>query len=476
MQAFPALYIDGSFCTAAGGAEGDIFNPATGEVIGRLPHAKQEDMDRALETTQKGFDKWRKMTAHERAGIMRRAAQLIRERLDLLAEAMTREQGKPLAEARMEVMLAPEHIEWCAEEGKRAYGRVIPSRTPAVRQQTIREPVGPVAAFAPWNFPINQSIRKIAGALAAGCSIIIKGPEESPTCVVEMVRCFHDAGLPAGVLNLLFGVPAEISAYLIPSPIIRKISFTGSVSVGKHLAALAGQHMKRSTMELGGHAPVLVFDDSDIDLAAKVTAANKFRNAGQVCVAPTRFYVHDRVFDPFVSRFQEITETLKVGNGMEQGTQMGPLAASRRVGAMETFVSDAVERGARLAVGGNRIGNQGNFFAPTVLTDVPDDAMIMTEEPFGPLAPIVRFSDRDEVIQRANSLPFGLAAYVFTRSLNTANVAMEELGSGMVSLNGAPLNSPETPFGGVKDSGYGSEGGIEGLDAYLTTKFFAQTV
>jgi len=476
MQAIPALYIDGSFCMSASGAAGDIFNPATGEVIGRLPHARQEDMDRALEAAQRGFETWRKMTAHERAGIMRRAAQLIRERAELMAEAMTREQGKPLAEARMEVMLAPEHIEWCAEEGKRTYGRVIPSRTPGVRQQTFREPVGPVAAFAPWNFPINQSIRKIASALAAGCSIIIKAPEEAPTCVVEMVRCFHDAGLPAGVLNLLFGVPAEISAYLIPSPIIRKISFTGSVSVGKHLAALAGQHMKRSTMELGGHAPVLVFDDSDIDLAAKVTAASKFRNAGQVCVAPTRFYVHDRFFDRFVSRFQEITEKLKVGNGMEQDTQMGPLAASRRVSAMETFVSDAVQRGAKVVTGGSRIGNQGNFFAPTILIDVPDDALIMNEEPFGPIAPIVRFSDREDVIRRANSLPFGLAAYVFTKSLNTANVVVEGLESGMVSLNGAPLNSPETPFGGVKDSGYGSEGGTEGLDAYLTTKFFAQVV
>lgn len=473
MQDQLSLYIDGAFCQGATGATGDVFNPATGKVIGRLPHAKKEDMDRTLEAAQRGFETWRKMTAHERARIMRKAADLIRDRVEFIAEALTREQGKPLAEARMEVLLAPEHIEWCAEEGRRIYGRVIPSRTPGVRQMALREPVGPVAAFAPWNFPINQSIRKIASALAAGCSIIIKAPEEAPSCCVEMVRCFHDAGLPAGVLNLLFGAPAEISSYLIASPVIRKISFTGSVPVGKHLASLAGQYMKRSTMELGGHSPVLVFDDSDVETAAKVTAAAKFRNAGQVCVSPTRFYVHDRVYDSFVSRFTEIARNLKVGDGMDPASQMGPLAASRRVDVMDSFVADAVQRGARVETGGKRIGNQGYFFLPTVLTEVSDDARMMTEEPFGPVAPIVRFDDRDEVIKRANSLPFGLAAYFFTKSLETANAVLEGLEAGLVSLNGAPLNSPETPFGGVKDSGYGSEGGSEGLDAYVTTKFFA---
>lgn len=472
----PALYIDGAFCEGASGAVGDIFNPATGQVIGKVPHAKIEDMDRALAAAQRGFDVWRKVTAHERALVMRKAADLLRERVDMIAEAMTREQGKPLVEARMEVLLAPEHIDWCAEEGRRLYGRVIPSRNPGVQQIVLREPVGPVAAFAPWNFPINQSIRKIASALAAGCSIIIKSPEEAPSCCVEMVRCFHDAGLPAGVLNLLFGVPAEISSYLIASPIIRKVSFTGSVPVGKHLASLAGQYMKRSTMELGGHAPVLVFDDSDLELAVKVTAAGKFRNAGQVCVAPTRFFVQDGVYDSFVSQFAEIAKTLKVGGGMDPTSQMGPLAASRRLDAMDSFVEDAKQGGATIVTGGQRIGNEGYFFQPTVLTDVADDSLVMTEESFGPIAPIVRFSDRDEIIKRANSLPFGLAAYVFTKSLDTANAALEGLDVGMVSLNGAPLNAPETPFGGVKDSGYGSEGGTEGLDAYVTTKLFAQAI
>src|SRR5690606_8439154 len=366
----------------------------------------------------------------------------MRERVDLIAETMTREQGKPLAEARMEVLLAPEHIEWCAEEGRRVYGRVIPSRTKGVRQMTLREPVGPVAAFAPWNFPINQSIRKIASALAAGCSIIIKAPEEAPSCCIEMVRCFHDAGLPAGALNLLFGVPAEISSYLIASPIIRKISFTGSVPVGKHLASLAGQHMKRSTMELGGHSPVLVFEDSDVEAAARVTAAAKFRNAGQVCVAPTRFYVQERVFDSFVSRFTEIAKNITVGDGMDPATQMGPLAASRRVDAMDAFVADAVQRGAKVQSGGDRIGNQGYFFQPSVLTDVPDDARMVTEEPFGPVAPIVPVADRDEAIKRANSLPFGLAAYFFTGSRETAEAVLDGIEAGLVSLNGAPLNSP----------------------------------
>lgn len=467
------LYIDGAFCKGSGGA-GDVFNPATGHVIGQLSHAGRDDMDRALSAAQRGFEQWRKTSANERAGIMRKAADLIRQRVDPIAEALTREQGKPLAESRMEVLLAPEHIEWCAEEGRRLYGRVVPSRMPGIRQIVLREPVGPVAAFAPWNFPINQSIRKIASALAAGCSIVIKCPEEAPSSCIEMVRCFHDAGLPAGVLNLLFGVPADISSYLIASPVIRKVSFTGSVAVGKHLASLTGQHMKRSTMELGGHAPVLVFDDADLELAAKSSAAGKFRNAGQVCVAPTRFYVQDSVYDSFVSRFTEITKGLKVGDGMDPASQMGPLAASRRVDVMDGFVADALQRGSSVAAGGHRMGNEGYFFEPTVLTDVPDDARIMTEEPFGPLAPIVRFGDRDDVLRRANSLPFGLAAYFFTRSLDTANAVLDGLEVGMVSLNGAPLNAPETPFGGVKDSGYGSEGGTEGLDPYVTPKLFAQ--
>lgn len=471
-----ALYIDGAWCQSASGATGDVFNPATGKVISQLPHAKPEDLDRALAAAQRGFDLWRKTSAYDRAKIMRKAAELIKERADTIAAVLTQEQGKPLAEAKMEVLFAPDHIEWCAEEGRRIYGRVVPARQSNVRQTVLREAVGPVAAFAPWNFPINQSIRKIASALAAGCSIIIKCPEESPSCCIEMVRCFHDAGLPAGVLNLVFGVPHEISSYLIASPIIRKVSFTGSVPVGKHLAALAGQHMKRSTMELGGHSPVIVFEDANSEMAAKMTAAAKFRNAGQVCISPTRFYVHDKVYDHFVSRFTEIASGLKVGDGAEASTQMGPLAAVRRVDVMESFVADAKQRGAKINTGGTRVGNAGYFYAPTVLSDVPDDATIMTEEPFGPLAPIVRFNNHDDVIKRANSLPFGLAAYAFTESLRIATRVGEELEAGLVSINGAPLTAAETPFGGVKDSGFGSEGGIEGLEPYVTTKLLSQMI
>ncbi len=338
----------------------------------------------------------------------------------------------------------------------------------------VREPIGPVAAFTPWNFPINQAVRKIAGALAAGCSIIIKGPEDTPASVVELVRCFVDAGLPSGVLNLVFGRPSEVSGHLIPSPIIRKVSFTGSVPVGKQLAAMAGQHMKRSTMELGGHAPFIVFADADIAAATTVAVALKHRNAGQVCAAPSRFYLHESIHDQFVNAFVEKSKALKVGSGQDASTQMGPLAMFKRVEEMQRLTDDAKTRGAKVMLGGSRIGSAGNFFHPTTLTDVPDDALVSFEEPFGPIAPMYRFKTFDEAVTRANSLPFGLSAFVFTRSLKTSIDISTELESGMVSINHFGLALPETPFGGIKDSGHGSEGGSEGLDAYLTTKFISE--
>ena len=370
--------------------------------------------------------------------------------------------------------MSSENIEWMAEEGRRAYGRVIPSRLPGVFQFTVREPVGVVAAFTPWNFPINQAVKKLAAALAAGCSIIIKGPEETPASVAELARAFVDAGLPPGVLNLVYGVPSEISSYLIPHPVVRKISFTGSTVVGKHLAALAGEHMKRVTMELGGHAPAIIFDDANLDIATKVLAANKYRNAGQVCISPTRFLVQEKVYDDFVSRFAKAAEALKVGDGLEKGTQMGPLANERRIQAMEGFIADAVQHGAEIRTGGSRIGNKGNFFQPTVLTGLTTEARVMNEEPFGPLALMVPFHDLDEAVAEANRLPFGLAAYAYTSSAATAAKVAASVESGMMSINHHGLALPETPFGGVKDSGYGSEGGVEGLDAYLGTKFVTQ--
>jgi succinate-semialdehyde dehydrogenase/glutarate-semialdehyde dehydrogenase len=467
------LYIDGQWLD--GGKDGeDVINPATGKVLGRLPHATTADLDRAIEAAKKGFQSWRKISAYERAKIMRKAADLLRERRDEIATQMTMDNGKVLAEAKIEIGLAPDHIEWNAEEGRRAYGRLIPGRAEGVMQMAIREPVGPVAAFTPWNFPMNQAVRKVAASLAAGCSIILKGPEETPSACVALVRAFHDAGVPPGVVNLVFGVPARVSEHLIPSPIIRKISFTGSVPVGKHLAAMAGQHMKRATMELGGHSPVVIFDDVDPAKVVSVIAPFKYRNAGQVCISPTRFYVHEAVHDKFVAGFAEFTKNLKVGDGLDPTSKMGPMANPRRIDAMETFVADAAQKGAKVQAGGKRIGNQGYFFEPTVLTDVPDNARAMNEEPFGPLALVQRFSSFDDVVSRANRLQFGLAAYAFTKSAKTAAAIGEAIETGMITINHLGLALPEVPFGGVKDSGYGHEGGVEGLDAYLSTKFVTQ--
>jgi succinate-semialdehyde dehydrogenase/glutarate-semialdehyde dehydrogenase len=448
-----------------------VLNPATGEQIGTLARAERADLDRALAAADRGFKVWRNTSAYERAKIMRAAANLLRERAEGIAQLMTMEQGKPLAESRMETLAGADIIEWFAGEAQRAYGRVIPSRAPHVFQTVVREPVGPVAAFAPWNFPINQVVRKVSAALAAGCSIIAKGPEETPASPAELVRVFADAGVPAGVINLVYGDPGTISSYLIPHPVIRKITFTGSTAIGKKLAGLAGEHMKRATMELGGHGPAIVFEDADIELATRLLAAGKFRNAGQVCVSPTRFLVQEGVYDQFVEGFAAAARAIKVGDGLAEGTVMGPLANARRVQAMEGFVQDAVQQGAKLVTGGERIGNAGNFFQPTVLSRVPTTARAMNEEPFGPLALMVPFAKLDDAITEANRLPYGLAAYAYTRSSATSQALSTSVESGMISINHAGLALVETPFGGVKESGYGSEGGSEAIDSYLVTKF-----
>ena len=470
-----SLFIDGNWAASTGGRTLEVLNPATSEPLGTVAHASIEDLDRALKAVEKGFETWRRISAFERSKIMRRAAGLVRERADGIARLMTMEQGKPLAEARGEVGAASDVIEWFAEEARRTYGRVIPARAEGVYQLVIKEPVGPVAGFSPWNFPVNQAVRKISAALAAGCSIILKGPEETPASCAELVRCFHDAGVSEGAVNLVFGTPSQISEYLIPHPVIRKITFTGSTAIGKHLAALAGMHMKRTTMELGGHAPAIVFDDADLEHATKILAANKFRNAGQVCISPTRFLVQQKVYDSFVDKFVTAAQALKVGDGLAEGTTMGPLANYRRVEAMDGFVGDAVQKGANLRTGGKRIGNKGNFYEPTVLTDVPQDARVMNEEPFGPLALIAPFHDFEEVVAEANRLPYGLAAYAYTSSAKTATYIASAVESGMVSINSHGLALPEVPFGGVKDSGYGSEGGAEAIENYLNAKFVTQT-
>ena len=468
------LYIDGQFINADGRREQDVLNPATGAVIGKLPHATAADLDHALSAAARAFESWKKTSPLERSKVLRKVAELARERAQDIGRAMTLDQGKPLAESVGEVMFCAEHAEWHAEECRRIYGRVIPARQDRVRQLVLREPVGVCAAFSPWNFPFNQAIRKIAAAVGAGCTLVLKGPEDAPSAVVALARLFHDAGLPPGVLNLVWGVPHEVSDHLINSPIVRKISFTGSVGVGKLLAAKAASLMKRSTMELGGHAPVIICDDADIDAAVKQLVPYKFRNAGQVCVSPTRFYVQEGAYERFVEGFVAKTKALKVGDGLLPDTRMGPLAQARRVSAIAGFIDDAQTRGATVLAGGAPMPGAGSFFAPTVITDLPEDSRLMTEEPFGPVAGIVRFKSLDEALTRANSLPFGLAAYAFTGSSRNAQAIGNGLQAGMVSINHLGLALAETPFGGIKDSGIGSEGGSETFDGYLNTKFITQ--
>lgn len=466
-----SLYIDGKFIDAEGRETQKVINPANREVLGQLPHATEADLEAALQAADRAFKSWRKSSPMDRAAILRKVGQLTRERAPQIARNMTLDMGKPLAESMGELTSCADHCDWHAEECRRIYGRVILPRNPDVRQLVLREPIGVCVAFTPWNFPYNQAIRKITAAIGAGCTIVLKGPEDAPSAVMAIAQMFHDAGLPPGVLNIVWGDPPKVSDYLIRSPLSRKVSFTGSVAVGKHLAALAGQYMKRVTMELGGHSPVLVFDDADVDKAAKMLAKFKIRNAGQVCVSPTRFYVQKGAYDKFLEKFTEVMGSTKVGDGLAEGVEMGPLAHERRVPTMSKFVEDAVSRGGKVLVGGNPLEGNGFFFPPTVITGLPDDSMLMTQEPFGPVAPVVPFDDPEEVIRKANSLPFGLSSYVFTNSLQTATKVSNALEAGMVNINHFGSALPETPFGGVKESGIGSEGGSETFDGYLVTKF-----
>ncbi len=468
------LFIDGEWLGLDGRKSQPVLNPATGEEIGRLPHAKTADLDRALAAAARGFTQWKRVSANDRSKVLRRAAELIRERHERIATVMTLEEGKTIGESKLEVLSSAEVFEWMAEEGRRSYGRLIPARGEGHRQLVVKEPVGTVAAFSPWNFPAVTPARKIAAALAAGCSCIIKPAEETPATALLIAKALEEAGLPKGVLNVVFGVPSEVSSYLIASPVIRKISFTGSTAVGKLLAKLAADGVKRATMELGGHAPVVIFEDVDPEKVAPLAVAAKFRNAGQVCISPTRFFVHEAVHDRFVAKFTELSAAMPVGDGLDPKHKMGPLANARRIDAMETLIGDAKARGAKVKTGGSRIGNAGNFWQPTVLTEVPEEATMMTVEPFGPVAAMVRFKSFDEVVERANRLPYGLAGYAFTGSTKTATAISEQLETGLVGVNTFAVTVPETPFGGVKESGYGSEGGSEGLEAYLQTKFVSQ--
>lgn len=467
------LYVAGIWRDAGGGRTADIRNPATHEVIGQLPIATTADLDEALASAQAGFDAWRNIDSAKRSVILHKAAEIVRKRSAAIAAVLTLEQGKPFKEAVGEVMKAADLIEWGAHEGRRTYGRVIPS-SGKLRLFTMQEPVGPVAAFSPWNFPAISPTRKLAGALSAGCSCILKASEEVPGTAVEIVRAFIEAGVPAGVINVVFGDPAHISEHLLASPVIRKLTFTGSVPVGKHLASLAARNMKLSTMELGGHSPVIVFDDVDVERVSSATARAKFRNAGQVCTAPTRFLVQEPIFDHFVNLFAEVSRSLVVGDGFEERTEMGPLLNERRLAAMEEFVADAVAQGSRLVSGGSRIGKKGSFFQPTVLVDVPLSARLMNEEPFGPIAIINRFDDTEGAIKEANRLPYGLAAYTFTNSMARSAAISRSVAAGMIAVNSLTVSFAEAPFGGIRDSGYGREGGLEGIETYMTKKLIVE--
>lgn len=464
------LLIDGKWIEGNERKRIAVINPANLKRIGYVAKASQKDLERAALAAEKGWYVWAAMPAVERALIMRRAAALLRERVKSIAVMMTMEQGKPLAEAEIEVASAASIVEWFADEGMRIYGRIIPARLPHTQVHARKFPVGPVAAFTPWNFPINQVVRKLSAALASGCSFLLKAPEETPASPAALIQTFVDAGIPAGVVGLVFGDPAEVSNFLISHPAIQKITFTGSTQVGKQLASLAGAHMKRSTMELGGHAPVIVAEDADVAKAVANTMAGKYRNAGQVCIAPTRILVHRSLVEQFVEEFATATLGLKVADGLSPDATMGPLANERRVVAMQEMVKDAVKRGGVLRTGGQRMNDDGYFFEPTVIADAPLDSMVFNSEPFGPLAAIRSFDRLEEAIGEANRLPYGLAAYAFTSSIATVHALSDQLQAGMLWVNQTATPFPEIPFGGVKDSGYGSEGGIEALEPYLTTK------
>jgi succinate-semialdehyde dehydrogenase / glutarate-semialdehyde dehydrogenase len=471
VNAYPKLHmiIDGENIPVGHRRMHKVINPATEEVLGELPLADASDLDRTLDTAARGFKIWRHSTAQERAAVLQGAARLMVERQEEIARIATLEQGKPLAETRIEVMMNVNLFNFYAGECQRIYGRQL-VRPVGMRSTVTYEPVGPVAAFAPWNFPIGNPGRKLGAPIAAGCSVILKSAEEAPASALAIVQCLHDAGLPKEAAQAVFGVPDEVSRHLLGSPIIRKLSFTGSTVVGKHLAKLAAEDMKRTTMELGGHGPVLVFDDVDVDAVLNVMVAGKYRNCGQVCVSPTRFIVQENIFDRFRDGFIERAKAIKVGNGLDDGTQMGPMANPRRPDAMERMIGDAVSRGGKLGTGGQRIGNQGYYYTPSVLAEVPLEAEIMNEEPFGPVAIINPFKGEEEMFVEANRLAYGLAAYSWTNDAKRQKRIAREIETGMLGINTTMIGGADTPFGGIKWSGHGAEDGPEGLHACLVTK------
>jgi len=476
MSEYPrlALLIDGAYVEGSHGDTLDVINPATEETLATLPLASLDDLDRALSKAKIGFNVWRSVAPDQRAHILHKAAALIRERKEELARVATLESGKPIVETGIEVEIAAGIFDWYAEEGRRAYGRVLAHRADGTRQLVVKEPVGPIAGFAPWNFPLGNPARKLGAALGAGCSCILKPAEETPASALGIAQALLDAGVPSEAIAVVFGAPAEVSTHLIRSPVIRGVTFTGSVPVGKELMKLAAEGMKRTTMELGGHAPVVICDDVDLEPLLDMCVAQKFRNCGQVCVSPTRFLVHASIHEAFVNGFAERVNKLKQGNGIDKSSHVGPLIHERRLHAVDALVADARNVGARVLCGGERGAQPGYFYRPTVLADVPLQARLMNEEPFGPIAIINKWNDLDEVIDEANRLEYGLAAFAFTKDGRRGRLLSQKIETGMFGLNTFMIAFADSPFGGVKSSGHGSEEGVEGLESMLVTKFVSE--
>ena len=466
------LFIDGVWKSGEGREAHTVVNPVDASPIAEVPYATKADVDEALAAAERTWPEWRSTDVEKRGAILHKTAKLLRERADQIAGTMTQEQGKVIAESRAEVLGSAQLFDWYAEEIKRDYGRTL-VRPAGQLSRVIRQPIGPTATFTPWNFPIYLLAKKVSAALAAGCTVISRPPHETPGCTTELFRALADAGIPKGVAQLVHGDADMISTTLIASKVIRKVSFTGSTGVGKHLMRLCADSMTRVTMELGGHAPVLIFDDCDLEKTLDMVVPQKFRNAGQVCVSPTRFYVQSGIYDAFLKGFAERTAKVKVGNGLEADTKMGPLANRRRPEAVGKLIDDAKAKGARVLAGGEP-GDGGFFFQPTLLADVPNEADIMNDEPFGPVAVSRPFETFEEAIEQANRLPYGLAAFAFTENGRRANLIGDLVESGMVGINTFAISIADAPFGGVKDSGFGSEGGREGLESYQVVKAIHQ--
>lgn len=467
------MYIDGKWCPADDGRTLGVINPATEEVIADIAYGGRKETRRALEAAQKALPGWMKLTAWDRAKILKKTAELMRERADAMARTMTMEQGKPVAEAKAEILHSADTFEWFAEEGKRAYGQVIPNSLPGKRHLTVKHPVGVVGAISPWNFPITLQSRKLAPALATGCTVVSKPASQTPLCLVQLFECMIEAGLPAGVANLVMGSAQEIADEFLENPVCRKISFTGSTEVGKQLMKGAADQLKRLSLELGGHAPFIVFPDADPEIGAKIAVTGKFRNNGQVCIAPSRFYVHKDVQKKFTEASVEFAKALKMGNGLEPGVEVGPMFEERAMENTLDLVEDARRHGAKVLTGGKRSDRfaKGYFFEPTVLTNLSGDCKMLVEEPFAPVMPLLDFGKLDEVIAAANNTRYGLAAYVFTNDLTITWRMAEGLEAGIIGINDPVPATPQCPFGGMKESGLGRELAHEGLEAYLETKY-----